>query len=573
MSAPVSYSRLAGTLVPVFALRHAQDFGIGDTQAVKDAISFSAENKLGLLQLLPVNETGDDNSPYNAISSVALDPVYLTLTPEQVPGLLPQTIQEMVPDALRAELQSGPVKYRRVKQLKLEVLSHAYVEFEAVDLEEGTDRAYEFQAFVENNMGWLPGYTLFRTLLNEYNNNPLWHQWAPEHQALISAETWMTTSEDRDELVRYRQFTAYVQWIIWRQWMEVRAFADQHQVKLVGDIPFGVSRYGADVWSERELFDLTWSGGAPPEPFFTAGEFLKRWGQNWGIPLYNWDAHRAQDFAWWKQRVANTGKIFHAFRVDHVLGFFRIYGFPWLPQQNDEFTHLNLEEARHKSNGREPHFIPRADEPEENAQLNCQEGEALLRMIQDAAGETIVVAEDLGVVPKYVPPLLQKLRIPGFAIPQFFVDPETRQLIPKGLMPEISVATWGTHDHAPLVTWYRDLTRRWRGHDGHEAWLELQRLMHFLGEGDGEPPETLTDPLHQAFLRALLEAKSCWTILVISDVLGVDLRFNQPGTSGDDNWSQRLDRSLADYAHDPALGAKFRYLREAVLATGREPKS
>jgi 4-alpha-glucanotransferase len=152
-----AYPRLAGTLLPVFALRHKNDFGIGDTEAVRQAITFCAEQKLGLLQVLPINETGDDNSPYNAISSVAIDPVYLTLTPEQVPGLQEETLTRMFPDALRAQLQSGPVPYRQVKQLKLEILSHAYVEFEAVDLEIGTDLAYEFQAFVEDNMGWLPG--------------------------------------------------------------------------------------------------------------------------------------------------------------------------------------------------------------------------------------------------------------------------------------------------------------------------------------------------------------------------------------------------------------------------------
>src|ERR1700733_10008257 len=123
------FPRLAGTLVPVFALRHHNDLGIGDTQAVKDAISFCAEHKLGLLQLLPINETGADNSPYNAISSIALDPVYLTISPEEIPGLLPDALAEMMPDNLRAEFRKGPVQYRKVKQFKLEVLSHAYVEF------------------------------------------------------------------------------------------------------------------------------------------------------------------------------------------------------------------------------------------------------------------------------------------------------------------------------------------------------------------------------------------------------------------------------------------------------------
>jgi 4-alpha-glucanotransferase len=523
------------------------------------------------LQVLPINETGDDHSPYNAISSVALDPVYLTLTPEEVPGLLSETLTELAPDALRVELRAGPVQYRRVKQLKLEVLSLAYVEFEAVDLATGTDPAYEFQAFVESNMSWLPGYTLFRTLLNEYSNNPLWHDWAPEHRSLNAGEVWLADAPDREELVRYRQFTAYVQWITWRQWREVRALADEKKVRLIGDIPFGVSRYSADVWSETTLFDLTWSGGAPPEPFFTGDEFLRSWGQNWGIPLYDWAAHREQDFAWWKQRIAMTGQIFHAFRVDHALGFFRLYSFPWIPQQNHEYVNLTPEEAKEKAGGREPHFVPRPDKPEENAELNCADGEALLSMIQKAAGETAVVAEDLGVVPPYVPLVLEKLGIPGFEIPHFLMDKKTHEFTPREKMNEIGVATWGTHDHPPLAVWYRDLTKRWRGPDGHEPWLELQGLMRFLGEKEAEPPEFLTESLHQSFLRALLEARSCWTIFVISDIFAVDWRFNQPGTATDDNWSQRLDRPLSAYADDAVLGPKLRFLREEIVKTGRAP--
>jgi 4-alpha-glucanotransferase len=566
-----SFPRLAGTLVPVFALRHPHDFGIGDTQAVRDAITFCAQNRLGVLQLLPINETGDDNSPYNAISSVALDPAYLHLVPEEVPGLLPETLAELFPDSVRAEIQRGGVHYRRSKQLKLEILSHAYVEFEAVDLETGTDLAYEFQEFVEKNMGWLPGYTLFRTLLNEYIGNALWHQWAPEHQGLASAEIWMGTVPERDELKRYRQFTAYVQWIAWRQWQSVRAFADQNKVKLMGDIPFGVSRYSADVWSERELFTLDWSGGAPPEPFFVGGEFLRRWGQNWGIPLYNWDAHRAQNFAWWRQRVGAIGRVFHGFRIDHVLGFFRIYSFPWLPQENDEYAPLLPEDAKAKAGGREPQFLPRPDKPEENAELNCRDGEALLRMIQAAAGDTIVIAEDLGVVPKYVPALLQKLGIPGFSIPQFYVDPDTNNYIPRDQLPEIGVATWGTHDHAPLLAWYNDMAQRWKGPDGHAAWLDLQRLMRFLGEDENAPPPSMTPELHEKLLRALLDSSAGWAVFLINDIFNLDLRFNAPGTATDDNWSQRLDRPLTAFHEDPQFAPRLEFLREAITASRRAP--
>jgi len=135
----------------------------------------------------------------------------------------------------------------------------------------------------------------------------------------------------------------------------------------------------------------------------------------------------------------------------------------------------------------------------------------------------------------------------------------------------LSVATWGTHDHAPLMLWYHDLTRRWRGPNGHEAWLDLQRLMRFLGENENDPPVFLTEALHEAFLRTLLEAKSCWTIFVISDILGVDWRFNHPGTATDDNWSQRLDRPLSSYDRDAIIGPKLQFLRDEIVKNERVP--
>ena len=99
----------------------------------------------------------------------------------------------------------------------------------------------------------------------------------------------------------------------------------------MGDIPFGVNLYSADVYSRRDEFALDWSGGAPPEPYFKDDEFTQKWGQNWGIPLYRWDVMRTRNLDWWRQRVRGVRKIFHVFRIDHVLGFYRIYAFPWRP--------------------------------------------------------------------------------------------------------------------------------------------------------------------------------------------------------------------------------------------------
>jgi 4-alpha-glucanotransferase len=144
---------------------------------------------------------------------------------------------------------------------------------------------------------------------------------------------------------------------------------------------------------------LHWSCGAPPEKFFQGDKFVRRWGQNWGMPIYNWDANRKENFAWWRQRVNHLTELFHYFRIDHVLGFFRVYGFPWIPERNHEFIELTKEEAAALTGGDLPHFIPRCDDEPEEAEENAKEGAALLQVLIDASGPTGIVAEDLGMVP------------------------------------------------------------------------------------------------------------------------------------------------------------------------------
>jgi 4-alpha-glucanotransferase len=152
-------------------------------------------------------------------------------------------------------------------------------------------------------------------------------------QLLAKARAWSLTSAPRPKRLADKQrFYSYVQWVAFSQWRRVRAHADSSAVELMGDIPFGVSRYSADVWCNPQLFDLQWSGGAPPEKFFQSDPFTCQWGQNWGIPLYNWANHEKSNYAFWQRRVKQIASIFHYFRIDHVLGFFRVYSFPWIPR-------------------------------------------------------------------------------------------------------------------------------------------------------------------------------------------------------------------------------------------------
>lgn len=563
--------KLAGLMVPVFALRHEDDLGIGDTAAVKQTIEFCARHGIGVLQVLPINETGGDNSPYNAISSVALDPVLLSFSPRTVPGFQPGDLDQAKVQGELADLRQGPVKYPRVKRLKEDLLRSAYARFSSEHLAGRTPLARAFDEFKNRHAGWLPQYTLFRTLVAEHGGNACWTQWPLELQRPAGAESWLSSSPDAERLGRYRDFCAYVQWVAFSQWQEVRALADDLAVELMGDIPFGVNRYSADVWGQPELFDLDWYGGAPAEPSFAGDPFVRQWGQNWGIPLYNWSAHADQDFSWWRQRIERVSDFFHYFRIDHVLGFFRVYAFPWPPERNHEFVDLTHEQAAAKTGGHLPLFLPAPDDTPEHSEMNASQGVALLKVIRQAAGATGIVAEDLGVVPPYVRPILQALDIPGFYIPMFERVRKDRSYKPKEKIPPLSLATYATHDHPPLGAFYEELVNRWHGPDGHEAWLELKRLMRFLGMDPEHPPKTCTAELHQALLRALLESRAWLAVFMVTDLILTSQRFNQPGLHGESCWSERLDRPLPAYQDDPQVGPRIRLFSDLIRQTGRVP--
>jgi len=561
--------KAAGLLVPVFALRETGDLGIGDTASMRAAIDFCVAQKYAVLQVLPINETSGDNSPYNAISSLALEPALLRLAPEEVPGLLDEHLHALVYPEVREELGGPAVDYPRIKRLKLDLLRLAFAHFGGAGGAVAAERA-EFERFQQRHAPWLAAYTLFRTLLDHHHGDPRWPLWAPQLRTPAEAEQWVLAlpAAEREELTDRRSFYAFVQWIAYRQWGRTKDHATKAGVALMGDIPFGISRYSADVWAHQELFDLQWSGGAPPEKFFQSDRFTARWGQNWGIPIYPWDVHRAEDYAWWRRRVEGTCQIFHAFRIDHVLGFFRVFSFPWNPERNQEFTDLSEEEAAHHTGGRLPRFIPRPDQPEASAELNAADGRVLLRMIQEAAGASTVVAEDLGLVPDYVRPLLQDLQIPGFTLPTFERN-EDRTFKPREGYPAINIVTYATHDHEPVAVWYENLVKAWTGPNGDAGWQEICRVMDFIGWKHEDAPRLYTDALHQRLMEVMFQSP-CWlAMLMITDLLGTKQRFNEPGLVGAANWSQRLDRPLRHFLDDPSYAQRIDGCSRLIAENGR----
>jgi 4-alpha-glucanotransferase len=583
---------LAGILEPAFAIRTEEDLGIGDTDGVRQMIDWCHKHGLNIFQMLPINETTESNSPYEAISSLAIDPATLAVSPRFIPDLPRQKFHKIARPRLVRELRRGRVNYIKVKALKRALLEAAFETFLArhfnraplggfssPPLEERagerrppTSRAAKFRHFLADHAEWLPDYALFRLLMEENGGHPAWEKWQAAHQAPPDARAWLFSLPEKRRLALERKqlFFMYVQWLAFDQWQALKDYGGQKHVWLMGDIPLGVGRNSADVWANRSIFDLDWSGGAPPEPFFKTDPFAAKWGQNWGIANYRWEEMRRGDFHWWRTRIGNIKKIFHLFRIDHALGFFRIYSFPWTPDRNAEFLPLDHSHAAARTGGRLPGFRPFPDDTHEHKAANQHQGEEILRMVLDAAGDTAVVAEDLGMVPDYVPASLRKLHIPGFRIPSFNREHNGHYVNPAHY-PRLSLAQPATHDHPPLAAVWEE---HWRnidaGQDVENNLRELRMMMDFAGIRDEVRPREFTPELHEAYLRAVLRSNSWLAVVMITDVFGQTLRFNTPGTRNPDNWTVRLPKTVKELDEDPTLLTKTKtYSRLAHEAKRR----
>ncbi len=562
---------MAGVLEPVFAIRTEDDLGIGDTEGVRQMIDWCHRHGLNIFQTLPINETGDDNSPYNAISSLAIDPTTIAISPRLLPDLPLKEFQRLASPELLAGLRCGPVNYPKAKVLKRTLLQAAFESFREQHFHHDTSRAQEFRAFVIENTDWLSDYALFRVLMEVNENLPTWDRWPAEQQTPRDARAWLLAlpEQPREELTRHELFFKYVQWIAFSQWRAVSAYGAAKKVYLMGDIPFGVGRYSADVWANRAIFDLDWSGGAPPEKVFKVDPFTEKWGQNWGIPIYRWDELRRRNFDWWRTRIGNIRKVFHLYRIDHALGFFRIYSFPWTPDRNAEFLPLTERAAAVRTGGRLPGFKPFPDDTPEHRASNQAQGEEILRVVLEASGDTTVIAEDLGVVPDYVPLTLQALGIPGFRIPAFFRDADGKYSDPKKY-PRLSLAQPATHDHPPLAAWWQE---SWADIDAEKevenSRRELRLFMEFAGLQQEEPPRELTDRVHESFTRTVMQSNSWLVIFQITDVFGQSARFNTPGSTSAANWSYRMPQTVQQLDEDSELLAKAKMFARLARENAR----
>lgn len=543
--------RLTGILTPLFSLRRHQDGGIGDLRALSEWIDWSSAHGVGFLQLLPVNALGEDDapSPYSAISSVALEPLYLTL--EEIPGMplpLPPYPEEMPP----LQLPGGRdlVDYDRVRTYKRDLFRQAWERFKTGELY--AEQRKEFETWVRDQGSWLDDFSTFKVASMAFGS-AAWWTW-PEQ----NTDNIRRIVQDCPNSLDQKRLQQWLQWLCARQWANVRTKADQAGVLLMGDVPIGISVSSADVFFERYLFDMDWSGGAPAEGNFSEDPFTAKWGQNWGVPLYRWDVMRRDNFAWWTRRIRKLSEIFHMYRIDHVLGFYRIYAFPWMPSRNEEFLHLSPDEAAARCGGRRPGFRPRPDWTAEDRRANLMDGDFLLGKLLQAAPGLHVIGEDLGCVPDYVRPDLSFLRIAGFKIPHWEID--GKQKIVKGdTYNPCSFATYATHDFPPICEdWnvWHDCVRKAREatadlqlspediRDTLRTGLDCARVLAWLGDFSGMTPKESLVPwsgdIKDRLFRALYACRSNYACMMWTELFDIPIRLNTPGTQGGINWRPRM---------------------------------
>ena len=571
--------RQAGILIPAFSPRREGDLGIGDTQALQQWVDWAADHGVSFIQLLPINENGADESPYSAISSTALDPIYLTIDETRLPWLAAadvSKIREGLGDALAAEW----LDYPAVRRAKRTLLEMAWTNFS------GADEHFEkdFARFKRQEGEWLDDYCLFRFLMELHGESLTWDQWPAACQTPPKAREYLEMLRRKDPAAADSRlgFFAFVQWLCHRQWQALREHADARGVKLMGDVPIGISWHSCDVFFQRDEFHLDWCGGSPPEGMSQSDPFFQQWGQNWGIPLYRWDHMEANGFRWWRSRITRLTRIFRMFRLDHILGFYRIYAFPWRPEHNHEFLGLSHEQAGALTAGRYPRWFLRPDDTVENKAANRADGDVRLRAIMEAANGAEVIAEDLGWVPEYVRPHLADLDIAGFRIPHWDCN-EYGHPTPGNCFPENSFATFSTHDHDPVSGIWRGCLHVIRQHQEnpteHSGWQShgANNTLRILSEFAGIPIPTpgpwppFTEGVRLRLNKALLSSNSRYAVLMITELFGLDERINEPGTRGGRNWRYRLPWTLKQIAADAQLSDICRKFAAVISITRRIP--
>lgn len=420
-------------------------------------------------QILPLNPTGYGNSPYQSISTFAGNSYLIDL--DQLRKLRLLTAKEL--EELPCE-NGRTVRFDTLGKPRRQLLKKAW--------QRGQKKYQrEFADFKESNSSWLFDYAMFAALKDYYNGRPL-QEWEEEVQ-LREPGTLMKLAKMLQEEIEVYQFE---QFVFAMQWNELKAYANDNGIRIIGDLPIYVSADSADVWTNPEIFNLNEVAGCPPDGYAPDG-------QVWGNPTYRWDMLQQTGYAWWMMRMAHMQKLYDVVRLDHFRGFASYFA------------------------------VPAKAKTAKEGQWKQGPGKGLFDALSAALGALPVIAEDLGYLTQEVFDLLAQCGYPGTKVLEFAFDESQSSIYLPYQYDKNCVVYTGTHDNDTAVGWYQKLDKKARD---------------FFHEYIGGRPQNVS----QELMRMAMASSANLCILLAQDILGLgsECRMNTPSTVSDQNWSFRL---------------------------------
>lgn len=493
----MTFKRSSGILLHPSSL--PSPYGIGDIgpQAYK-FIDWLSSTGSKLWQVLPLGPTGYGDSPYQCFSAFAGNPYLISPDDLLAEGLLIQDDLNEMPN-----FPASFVDFGLLIPFKLDLLQKAFSRFQSAP--EHLRQAFDY--FRAENASWLDDYTLFMAL-KESNGGGAWNGWPEVLRKRRKAALKKAQNELAETIMRY----AFYQFIFFRQWNKLRAYANERGIQIIGDIPIFVAYDSSDVWSHPELFFLDKDGnptvvaGVPPDAFSTTGQL-------WGNPLYNWEVHKKDGYAWWLSRVHASLQTVDVIRFDHFRGFAGYYEIP----------------ADHKT-AEFGHWV-------------TGPGKDLFRAVDKYLGDGLItagtglpiIAEDLGLVTPDVIELLETFDLPGMKVLQFGFSGPENPFLPHNYIPNC-VAYTGTHDNDTARGWFESA-------EGHEREFAMRYL-----SVDG-------NDFAWDLIRSVWKSVAVFAITPMQDVLalGGEARMNFPSKLGG-NWGWRMKDE--DMREDLASGLR-----------------
>ena len=484
------------------------DFGIGDLGAeAYKFIDFLEKSKQTYWQILPLGPTGYGDSPYQCFSAFAGNTHLISPQKLVEEGLLTEEEIKQKPD-----FPDDKVDFGAVYDWKNWILPKAYERFRMTT---SVDLRGKFETFSQQNAAWLDDYALYRAI-KAAQDQKAWYEWEePLRLRHESALGWA-----RERLQSEIQAQKFYQFLFFRQWSELKKYAGERGVRIVGDVPIFVALDSADVWCNPREFKLNEDGspkviaGVPPD-------YFSKTGQLWGNPIYNWERMQMDGFRWWIERVRATLKTVDIIRVDHFRGFAAAWE------------------------------VPGDDTTAENGRWVNVPGKDLFRTLQNALGELPVMAEDLGVITPDVEELRDSFGFPGMRILQFAFGGDTKNHdLPHNYI-QNSVAYTGTHDNDTTVGWFHSQAGAGSTRDESQISREHEFCMEYLNCDGSE--------IHWDFIRTVWASVADTAIAPMQDLLGLgnEARMNLPASNAG-NWQWRCRKD--DFTDE--IAARLRRLTE-----------